>query len=101
MEVTRVLSLRQFDGVRCRFSNVVFKHSSGISPDSPDGKLGISVFETACACAAASGNCVCQHIERFYSENFPQPCAYWTIDTNLLQPPEPNPAGIPPPTLVQ
>jgi hypothetical protein len=101
MEVTRILSLRQFDGVKCRFSNVVFKHSSGVAADTPDGKLGISVFRNDCACTTVTADCLCAHISQFYSQVFQQPCAYWSFDTELLQPPNPNPEGIPVPVLVK
>ena len=102
MEVTRILSLRWFDGVKCRFSNVVFKHSSGVAPDTPDGKLGISVFENQCACpAGVTSDCVCAHAAQFYGHVFQQPCAYWIFDTDMLQPPIPNPAGVPAPVLVK
>src|SRR5687767_2382846 len=100
MEVTRILPLRQFDGNKCRFSNVVFKHSSGIAAGTPDGKLGISVFRNDCACNPVTGDCICAHISAFYSHVFQQPCAYWTFDTDLFQPPNPNPQHIPTPVLV-
>ncbi len=44
MEVTRILSLRQFDTNKCRFSNVVFKHPAGANLETTDQKPGISVF---------------------------------------------------------
>ena len=100
MEVTRIISLRQFDGNKCRFSNVVFKHSSGTAQNTPDGKLGISVFDNNCACNPVTGDCICAHIATFYGQIFQEPCAYWTFETNLLQPPDPNPQNIPTPVLV-
>jgi hypothetical protein len=101
MEVTRILPLRQFDTNKSRFSNVVFKHASGLAAGTPDGKLGISVFEMVCACAQHAGECTCSHIAQWYAGVFPMPCAFWTFDTAILQPPTPNADQIPEPVLVQ
>lgn len=86
MEVTRILSLVQFDGNRGRFSNVVFKHVKGESSDTPDRKLGISVFENDCPNPRLEGDRICQHIAQFYDPPFPQPCAFWIFDTIILRP---------------
>ena len=81
---------------------MVFKHSSG-PPDSdaPDKKLGISVIDSSCACSPVTGHCLCLHIRHFYGEVFPEPCAYWAFDTDILRPPTPNPGGVPEPELRQ
>ena len=84
MEVTRILSLIQFDGNRGRFSNVVFKHVSGEAVNTPDGKLGISVVENDCPTPRLEGDRVCEYIARFYDPPFPQPCAFWIFDTDIL-----------------
>jgi hypothetical protein len=67
----------------------------------PDGKLGISVFDAVCACADLHVNCICAHISRWYSDIFPEPCAFWAFETETLLPPNPNPAKIPEPVLVK
>jgi hypothetical protein len=101
MDATRIISLRQFDRVRQRFSNVAFKHSTGERPDTPDRRAGISVFDTSCACPELGGDCVCAHIARFYGDVFQEPCAYWRFDTEILVPPNPNPDRIPQPSLIK
>ena len=53
--------------------------------------LDFSVFDTRCACVDLAPRCVCDHIRRYYSDNFPEPCVYWTFDSSILDPPNPNP----------
>ena len=79
---------------------MVFKHPSGVAPDTPDQKLGISVFTNACLGVALDGDGICTHIDKFYRGTFPQPCAFWKFDTAILAPPEPNPANIPEPVVL-
>lgn len=80
---------------------MVFKHASGDALGTPDGKLGISVFDTKCACPQMGGDCICAHISLWYGDTFQQPCAHWTFDTDILQPPVPNQVGRPVPTLLK
>jgi hypothetical protein len=102
MEVIRVLNLRQFDRAVRRFRNTVCKNSTKPTGDTPDGKGGFSVFVATCACLnAADSSCICGHIARFYSEIGPEPCAFWRFDTSLLDPPDPNPAQIKSPVIVE
>jgi len=87
MELTRIFNLRQFDPKRQRFRDLALRHSTKPADPSttPDGRGGISVFETACACQNLDGgDCVCHHIARFYSKVATEPCAYWTFELATL-----------------
>ena len=103
MEVIRVLNLRNFDRTSRRFRDVVFRNTSK-PPEpvtTPDGRGGFSVFDAACACVnTGDSNCICRHISRFYGDVGPEPCAYWRFDTNIFNPPIPNPNRIQPPELI-
>jgi hypothetical protein len=102
MEVTRILDLLHFSGVRGRFIDLAFKNSSPVDGEqTPDGLGGISVFETPCACPDRRCECICRHIARFYGQLVDDPYAFWSFDTELLRPPDPNPTGIPDPVLLQ
>ena len=101
MEVTRILDLIHFSGVRGRFIDLAFKNSSRVENEqTPDGLGGISVFETTCACPDRDGSCVCRHIARFYGSLVDDPYAFWTFDTAILQPPT-GPDAVPTPALVK
>lgn len=94
MEVTRLLSLVQYDRTRKRFRDFVYKNSAKVAdPDStPDGRGGFSVIELACACDdLADNDCICAHIAQFYGQVAPEPCAYWKFDTAIFGIPNPNP----------
>ena len=79
MELVRVIKPRDcWSEGRKRFSNVVFKRSSGDVAGTPDSKAGISVFELECACGdPVSDGCVCSHVVEFYSELVSGPAVYW------------------------
>jgi hypothetical protein len=95
MEVTRILDLFHFSGVRGRFIDLAFKNSSRLDtdPPTPDGLGGISVVETPCACPNRECQCVCRHIAQFYGNLVDDPYGFWWFDTAILNPPEPNPNG--------
>ena len=102
MEVTRILDLRQFDRFGRRFRDLVYKNSSRLPDEAatPDGHGGFSVFETSCACGTLTDACVCQHIKQFYDTVAPQPCAFWTFDTDSFIPKPPNKEKIKAPEIV-
>ena len=79
MEFVRVIKPRDcWSQGRQRFSNVVFKRSSGGVAGTPDSKAGISVFALECACGnPVPDGCICDHIARFYSELVSGPTIYW------------------------
>lgn len=101
MELTRIINPKHLDFRKRRFSNIAFKPSSGVRPDTPDGKAGISVFDTHCACRGVGGACICLHIDKFYSQVAGTPCVYWTFDSAILDPPDPNPTGIIAPVILE
>jgi hypothetical protein len=102
MEVTRILDLTHFSGIRGRFIDLAFKNSSRLDTDSPtpDGLGGISVFETLCACPDGACACICKHIATYYGTLVDDPCAFWTFDLSLLDPPNPNPKGFKAPDVI-
>jgi hypothetical protein len=101
MVVTRVLNLRQYDRRSRRFRDLVYKNSSPEpGQPAPDGRGGLSVVETACACGALNGRCICEHIARYYAHVAPEPFAFWTFDTDDFLPPTPNPNKISPPVIL-
>src|SRR3954447_14090549 len=101
MEVTRILDLRNFDRYARRFRDVVYKNSSRRGDeDTPDGRGGFSVIDTACACTPVTDDCICAHIHQFYDRVGPEPCAFWTFDPAVFNPPNPNPNKLEPPVLV-
>lgn len=59
------------------------------------------MFANDCGDGRIVGDGVCEHIGRFYNHRFPQPCAFWTFDSALLDPPNPNPDAVRTPVLRQ
>ena len=100
MDLTRIIDPQHLDHRLQRLTNVAFKRSTGIRTDAPDGKAGLSVFDTKCACPDLNGDCLCRHIAQYYSLRFPEPCVFWTFDFSILDSPNPNPDDIPSPVLV-